>query len=145
MKVQDKKALRNFLRYTPACMLCRFSLVALFVTLNCIVHQVPLSRGFSREEYQSGLPCPPPGDPLDQEIELVSPTLTGRFLFCFVFFFSLFLFGRKFLYDILLGSVIRQHESAIGIHMSPPSFFKIYFSWRLITLQYCGGFCHAFT
>ena len=25
------------------------------------------------------------------------------------------------------------------------SFLKIYFSWRLITLQYCGGFCHAFT
>ena len=29
-----------------------------------------------------------------------------------------------------------------------PSFFlifKIYFNWRLITLQYCGGFCHTFT
>ena len=25
-------------------------------------------------------------------------------------------------------------------------FFKfIYFTWRLITLQYCGGFCHTFT
>ena len=24
-------------------------------------------------------------------------------------------------------------------------FFKIYFNWRLITLQYCGGFCHPFT
>ena len=24
-------------------------------------------------------------------------------------------------------------------------FFKIYFNWRLITLQYCGGFCHTFT
>ena len=23
--------------------------------------------------------------------------------------------------------------------------FKIYFNWRLITLQYCGGFCHTFT
>ena len=128
MKVQDKKALGNFLRYTLACMLCHFSHVALFVTLNCIVHQVPLSRGFSREEYQSGLPCPPPGDPLDQEIEPVSPTLASRFLFCFVFFFSLFLFGRKFLYDILLGSAIRQHESAIGLHMSPPSFFFFFFS-----------------
>ena len=21
-------------------------------------------------------------------------------------------------------------------------FFKIYFNWRLITLQYCSGFCH---
>ena len=68
-------------------------------------------------------------------------------LFCFIFFFNLFLIGRKFLYNILLGSVICQHESTIGIHMSPPSFFfslfQIYFSWRLITLQYCGGFCHT--
>ena len=24
-------------------------------------------------------------------------------------------------------------------------FFKIYFNWRLITLQYCGGFCHPLT
>ena len=24
-------------------------------------------------------------------------------------------------------------------------FFKIYFNWRLITLQYCGGLCHTFT
>ena len=24
-------------------------------------------------------------------------------------------------------------------------FFSFYFNWRLITLQYCGGFCHTFT
>ena len=23
--------------------------------------------------------------------------------------------------------------------------FLVYFNWRLITLQYCSGFCHAFT
>ena len=23
--------------------------------------------------------------------------------------------------------------------------FSFYFNWRLITLQYCGGFCHIFT
>ena len=30
---------------------------------------------------------------------------------------------------------------------SPPAslFFKKIFNWRLITLQYCGGFCHTFT
>ena len=27
-----------------------------------IAHQAPLSLGFSRQEYWSGLPCPPPGD-----------------------------------------------------------------------------------
>ena len=33
------------------------------VDCNC---QAPLSRGFSRQEHWSGLPCPPPGDLPDQ-------------------------------------------------------------------------------
>ena len=35
--------------------------------------QAPLSMGFSRQEYWSGLPCPPPGDLLDPRIKPVSP------------------------------------------------------------------------
>ena len=38
--------------------------------------------GFSRQEYWSGLPCPPPGDLSNPGIEptsLMSPALTGRF------------------------------------------------------------------
>ena len=27
-----------------------------------VAHQVPLSMGFNRQEYRSGLPCPPPGN-----------------------------------------------------------------------------------
>ena len=34
-----------------------------------------LSMGFSRQEYWSGLPCPPPGDIPDSGIEPGSPTL----------------------------------------------------------------------
>ena len=37
---------------------------------------------FSREEYWSGLPCPPPGDLSNPEIEPwspMSPALAGRF------------------------------------------------------------------
>ena len=34
----------------------------LFETPRIIAHQAPLSIGFSRQEYWSGLPCPPPGD-----------------------------------------------------------------------------------
>ena len=53
--------------------------------------QAPLSMGFCRQEYLSGLPCPPPGDLLDSEIEpttLASPALEGSFFFClFVLFF----------------------------------------------------------
>ena len=40
----------------------QFSLVQLFVTLWSVARQAPLSMGFSRQEYWSGLPCPPPGD-----------------------------------------------------------------------------------
>ena len=33
----------------------------------------PLSMGFSRQEYWSGLPCPSPGDFPDPEIKPMSP------------------------------------------------------------------------
>ena len=36
-------------------------------------YQAPLSRGFSRQEYWSGLPCPPPRDLPDPGIESISP------------------------------------------------------------------------
>ena len=36
--------------------------------MDCSLPQVPLFIGFSRQEYWSGLPCPPPGDLLDPGI-----------------------------------------------------------------------------
>ena len=39
-----------------------------------VAHQVP-PQGFSRQEYRSGLPCPPPGDLPNPEIEPRSPAL----------------------------------------------------------------------
>ena len=59
------------------------SCVQLFATPLTVAHQAPLSMGFSRQEYWSGLPCLPPGDLPKLEIELVSlmsPALEGRFL-----------------------------------------------------------------
>ena len=44
-----------------ACKLSCFSHVRICATLCTITCQVPLSMGFSREEYWSRLPCPPPG------------------------------------------------------------------------------------
>ena len=38
-----------------------------------IARQAPLSMGFSRQKYWSGLPCPPPGDLLHPGIEPRSP------------------------------------------------------------------------
>ena len=47
----------------PLCfVLSRFSHVWLFAILWTVVCQAPLSMGFSRQEYWSGLPCLPPGD-----------------------------------------------------------------------------------
>ena len=43
-------------------MLNRFSRVQLFATLWTVDCQAPLPIGFSRQEYWSGLPCPPPGE-----------------------------------------------------------------------------------
>ena len=44
------------------CVLSHFRCAWLSATLWTIAHQVPLSMGFSRQVYWSGLPCPPPGD-----------------------------------------------------------------------------------
>ena len=63
-------------------MLSCFSHVQLLETLWTVAHQAPLSMGFSRQEYWSGLPCPPPGDLPNRGIEpttLMSPALAGGF------------------------------------------------------------------
>ena len=44
-----------------ACMLRGFSRVQLFATPWTVACQAPLSMGFSRQEYWSRLPFPPPG------------------------------------------------------------------------------------
>ena len=56
----------------PSC----FSHVRLFVTPWTVAHQDPLSMGFSRQGYWSGLPCPPPVHLPDPGIE---PAFAGRF------------------------------------------------------------------
>ena len=45
------------------------------VTLWTVAHQVPLPKGFSRQDYWSGLPFPPPGDLPNPGIEPISPAL----------------------------------------------------------------------
>ena len=51
------------------------SRVRLFVTSWTVAHQAPLSMGFSRQEYWSGLPFPSPEDLPDPGIEPRSPAL----------------------------------------------------------------------
>ena len=72
--------------------------VQLFATLWTVAHQAPLSMRFSRPEYWSGVPFPPPGDLPDPGILCLlhcflplalpgKPVLSPRPLHCFHFFF----------------------------------------------------------
>ena len=45
----------------------------LFMTVWSVAHQTPLSMGFFRQEYWSGLPFPSPGNLPNPGIEPVSP------------------------------------------------------------------------
>ena len=58
--------------YMLCCVL--LSHVQLFVTPWTVANQAPLSMGFPRQEYWSGLPFPSPGDLPDPGTEPVSPT-----------------------------------------------------------------------
>ena len=64
-------------------MLSRCSGVRLCATPWTAAHQAPLAMGSSRQEYWSGLPCPPPGDlpkPGIKPASLTSPALAGASL-----------------------------------------------------------------
>ena len=62
-----------------ACVLSCFSRVQLCAVLWTVAFQAPLSMGFSRQEYWSGLPCPSPGDRPRPGIKPESPALAGGF------------------------------------------------------------------
>ena len=56
------------------------SCARLFATPWTVAHQVPLSMGFFRQGYWSGLLFPPPGDLPDPGIEPGSPTVPADIL-----------------------------------------------------------------
>ena len=68
--------------YTPDCIRVGAQSFQLFATLWTITHQAPLSMGFPRQEYWSGLPFSPSGDLPHSSIEPsspASPALASRF------------------------------------------------------------------
>ena len=80
MKYYDS-VLNSYTWYSMcACLLSHFRHVQLFVTPWTVGHQAPLSMGFSRQEYWSGLPGPLPGDLSDLGIESLMSPLAGGFL-----------------------------------------------------------------
>ena len=69
-----------------------------------VVHQAPLSMGFSRQEYWSGLSYPPPGDLPEPGIKPASHALAGGFftintnaivLYIAYFSYSLYLYSLQ--------------------------------------------------
>ena len=75
---EKKQTILKILWSTISC----FSHVRLFANLWTIARQSPLFMGFSRQEYWSMLPCPPPGnlpDPGLKPTSLTFPALAGRF------------------------------------------------------------------
>ena len=66
--VHTSKIIRGFLGSHNKCQ--SLNHIQLFAAPWTVAHQAPLSMAFSRQEYWSGLPFPPPGDRLDPGIEL---------------------------------------------------------------------------
>ena len=80
---QFHPSLLGFQLRIHACMLSHFSHIWFFATPRTVACHAPLSMWFSRQEYWSGLPSPPPRDVPKSGIKpapLVSPALTSRFL-----------------------------------------------------------------
>ena len=84
MDKRDKELLLEYNRNQHGRAQCCvvLSCVQPFATSWTAVHQVPLSMGFSRQEYWSGSSFPTPGDLPDpgmEPVSLVSPALVGGF------------------------------------------------------------------
>ena len=123
-------------------MLRRFSHVQLFVTPWTVACQAPLSVGFPRQEYWSGLPFPSPGDLPDPGIEPVSLTspawaLAGRFFTTITtwvmyhkihqfkvynsMFFSIFTELCKYHHYLILEHFHHCKKKAISSSPNPPA------------------------
>ena len=115
---------------------CGLSHVRLFVTPRTVACQAPLSMGFSRREYWSGLLCPPPGDLPDPGIKSMSPVSAAlqadslplsHLLRDLPYYFStsvLILISKEnkilpLLYD---GLIISQHIPAVKENWGRPGF-----------------------
>ena len=61
--------------FAQVCSVLSCSIVSNSATPWTVAHQAPLSIGFSRQEYWSRLPCPPPGDLPNPGVKPRSPAL----------------------------------------------------------------------
>ena len=114
-----------------AYMLSRFSRVQLCATLWTIAHQAPLSMGFSRQKYCSGLPCPSPGDlpePGVKPASLMSPELARGF-----FTTSTIWEAQIWVYQIDSCTVILIHKSTCKFYSLRDKPFHLHAQKQTVT------------
>ena len=118
------------------------SRVRLFETPWTVVHQAPLSMGFSRQEYWSGLPFPSPGDLPDPGIEARSPALQANTLTSEppgkssdLHIIPFKLPSSRVKPQPLSKELTRTNQNVSGGHPDPPGLFLL-FSGRLVTFRY---------
>ena len=95
------------------CCLVTKSCSTLFATPRTVAHQAPLSMGFPRQEYWSGLPFPSQGDLPDPGIEPTCPALAGG-LHCYP--------ANRFINIIFLDSIYTHYYTIFVF------FFLTYFT-----------------
>ena len=83
--------------------ICNAKSCPTLVTPWAIACQAPLSMGFSRQEYWSGLPFPSPGDLPDPGIEPRSPALQVDFCIANRFFLPTELQGKPFVMSVVIN------------------------------------------
>ena len=102
------------------CVLSRFIRVRLFVILWTLAQQAPLSMAFSRQEYWSGLPCPPPGHIPDPVIEPASPASFVLQVDSFFYIYKCIHFNwRLITLQYCSSFAIHWHELATSVHGFP--------------------------
>ena len=124
----------------PACTYAKYcSRVWLFATPWTVAHQALLSMRFSRQEYWSGLPCPPPGGLLHTGIEpcLLSPLHCRQILYLWCHLGSSTLFlplksktkkqRRKEIIYWILGKAFRKQPQITDLQVWTPPVSCVYF------------------
>ena len=127
---------KDFSTEKAGCVLSHFSRVWFFATLWTVAHQAPLSMGFSRQEYWSGLPCTPSGDLPDLRIKLISACgswIAGKFSTHWTTWEGPPPQIGGLIWDFYLSSVLKQDViysyKTVALFIS---YRKYYFSWLFL-------------
>ena len=105
MSTESRHYKSSFINNDCTNVLSHFSHVRFFMTLWTAACQAPLSMGLFKQEYWSGLSCPPPGDlpsPGIKLMSLMSPALAGGFFTTSTTFLRKIILERLLIWEIPL-------------------------------------------